>query len=135
MTTPKGIAEFSPAIPTSGDVTAPNANCKEPSTAEALPAICPCDSMANVKEIGPMIPMEKANKKIEINMADNAPCTNTTNKTAAEDMNAMINPILNSRFSGTRPANNLTNCDPAMIARPFNAKRIENIYGDTPYMF
>ncbi|GIP26461.1 hypothetical protein J23TS9_15910 [Paenibacillus sp. J23TS9] len=56
-----------------------------------------------------MIPMDKANKKIETNMADNAPCTNTINKVAAEDINAIINPIKNSRLSVTRPARSLTN--------------------------
>ena len=39
--TPNGTAEYSPATPTSGAVTAPNKVGITPKSAAALPAICP----------------------------------------------------------------------------------------------
>lgn len=61
--TPSGSAEYSPAIPTSGEVTEPNKNKMTPRNAEALPAMCPCDSKANVMEEGPMTPADAIKKK------------------------------------------------------------------------
>lgn len=56
---PSGNAEYSPAIPTSGEVI----NGMTPSNAEALPAMCPCDSKANVMEEGPITPADAIKKK------------------------------------------------------------------------
>ncbi|OIR60264.1 hypothetical protein BLL41_15085 [Bacillus sp. FMQ74] len=61
--TPSGSAEYSPAMPTSGEVTEPNKNGMTPRNAEALPAMCPCDSKANVMEEGPMTSADAIKKK------------------------------------------------------------------------
>ena len=49
IVTPIGIPVYDPAIPTSGALREPSTNGNNPNNAEALPAICPCDSIANVK--------------------------------------------------------------------------------------
>lgn len=67
------MAQYSPIIPTSGEVTEPNKNGRIPNNAEALPAICPCDSIANLNEIGPMIPIYKLSKKSEPISINNGP--------------------------------------------------------------
>ena len=71
--TPNGIAEYSPAIPTSGEVIEPNKKGMIPNSAEALPAMCPCDSIAKVNDIGPTIPNATLDKKSEKTSAANGP--------------------------------------------------------------
>lgn len=61
--TPSGNAEYSPAIPTSGEVIEPNKNGMTPSSSEAFPAMCPCDSKANIMEEGSMTPADEIKKK------------------------------------------------------------------------
>ena len=46
MTSPIGIADSSPPIPTKGEPIPPKANEMTPRSAEALPAVSPCFCMA-----------------------------------------------------------------------------------------
>ena len=64
--TPIGTPVYAPAIPTRGAVNEPSTNGNKPNNAEALPAICPCDSIAKAKDVVPIILMEDTNKKIGI---------------------------------------------------------------------
>ena len=71
--TPSGTAEDSPAIPTRGEVTEPSKNGMTPSSAAALPALCPCDSIAKAKEEGWVMPFAATKKNSETTSAINGP--------------------------------------------------------------
>lgn len=60
------MALSSPAIPTSGAVREPKTNGNSPNKADALPAICPCVSIAKANEVVEIIPIEATRKKIGI---------------------------------------------------------------------
>lgn len=90
--TPNGTAEYSPATPTSGEVTHPIKNGSTPKRADALPAICPCDSIANVKEGGLISPSDEIYKKSGITNANKGPCIRTTNRTIVLVMQDNDNP-------------------------------------------
>ena len=66
MVIPIGTPVYDPAIPTSGADKEPRTNGNKPNKAEALPAICPCDSIANAKEVVPIILIDRTKKKIGI---------------------------------------------------------------------
>jgi len=64
MMTPIGMPVFGPAIPTSGADMEPRTKGNTPNKAEALPAICPCVSIAKAKHVVPIILIDPTKKKI-----------------------------------------------------------------------
>lgn len=84
---------YDPAIPTSGAAKEPSTNGNKPNNAEALPAICPCDSMANVKDVVPMILIDKTKKKIGIATAISGAFKRRAMSKTAPDKLEIPNPI------------------------------------------
>lgn len=91
---------YDPAIPTSGADKEPSTNGNNPNSAEALPAICPCDSMANVKDVVPMILIDKTKKKIGIATAINGVFKSRAMSKNKPDTLEIANPIFKNVRSG-----------------------------------
>ena len=109
MITPIGTPVYAPAIPTSGAVREPRTNGNKPNKAEALPAICPCVSIAKAKDVVPIILMEPTKKKIGIATAKSGAFNNKATSNHAPDMVEMANPIFkkvrSEMMSAKRPTN------------------------------
>lgn len=102
---PIGMAEFSPAIPTSGDEIEPRINGNNPNRADALPAICPCDSMASENDVVPIIPIDATKKKIGITTAINGAFSNNATRRMAPETFDMVRPITKKVFSDITSTN------------------------------
>ena len=63
----------------------------KPSKADALPAICPCDSIANEKDDVEMTPIEPTKKKIGTIIEISGPCNNTAMSNDVPDVIDMKN--------------------------------------------
>ena len=103
------MAEYSPAIPTSGDVKDPRTNGNRPKSAEALPAIWPCFSIANVNEVEEMTANDPINKKIGIATAISGAFNRRAASNTAPAMLAVNNPIFKKVVSDIKSAKRPTN--------------------------
>lgn len=113
------MAEYSPATPTNGAVNEPSKNGNKPNNADALPAICPCVSIAREKEVVEMIPMDETKKKIGIATTISGAFINSAISKTALAMFEIVNPIFKKVFSGIISVKRPTNCVPIIRAKPF----------------
>ncbi len=132
---PIGIAVSSPAIPTSGAVIAPKINGSSPSNADALPAICPCFSIASEKDDVAMTPIEATKKKIGRTIVISGPFINTAINSNVPDVIEMNKPDSKNRFSDTTPVRRPTTWVPIISPNPFIPNNMLNVCGETPYIF
>jgi len=93
-----------PAIPTSGAVNEPRINGNNPNNAAALPAICPCVSIAKAKDVVPIILMEETKKKIGIAKANSGAFNRSAISINAPAKFEMNNPIFKKVRSGMMSA-------------------------------
>lgn len=106
---PIGMPVYAPAIPTSGAVKEPSTNGNKPNNAEALPAICPCVSIAKAKDVVPIILIEPTKKKIGTATAKSGAFNNramSNNKPAMVEMaNPIFKKVRSEILSAKRPTN------------------------------
>ena len=93
-----GMAEYSPAIPTSGAEIAPRTNGSNPRRADALPAICACFSIASANDDVEIIPTDETKKKMGMITATSGPLKSTTINKMILDTLDIINPIFKKVF-------------------------------------
>ncbi len=127
-----GMAEYSPAIPTSGAEIAPRTNGSNPRRADALPAICACFSIASANDDVEIIPTDETKKKMGMITATSGPLKSTTINKMILDTHDIINPIFKKRVSETVSAKRPTTCVPNMIPIPFILNNRLNNCGDAP---
>jgi hypothetical protein len=96
---PIGTAEYSPANPTSGAVNEPRINGNTPNNAEALPAIWPCVSIANEKDVVDIIAIDATKKKIGIANINSGAFNRMATSNKAADELARIKPNFKKVFS------------------------------------
>ena len=106
---PIGTPVYAPAIPTSGALNEPSKNGNNPKRAEALPAICPCVSIAKVKDVVPIILMEVIKKKIGITTAKSGAFNRRAISKPAPAKLAIAKPIFKKVRSGMMSAKRPTN--------------------------
>lgn len=133
--TPIGIAVSSPPIPTSGAVIEPSTNGSNPSKAEALPAICPWDSIAKENDDVEMTPIEETKKNIGITTVNNGPWKSTARSNNVPEVIDINRPILKNCNSVNNPVNLPTVCVPIISPIPFIPNNKLKAWGDTPKIF
>lgn len=132
MMMPIGTAEFSPANPTSGAVNEPSINGNTPNSAEALPAICPCVSIANEKDVVEIMAMEDTKKKTGTAKRNSGAFRKIATSNNTAEVLAISKPIFKKVFSEIISESRPTDWVPMIKAIPFTPNNKLKTCGDTP---